>query len=121
MPSKTRLAGKKLRQARGRRKVNGTAERPRFSVFISNKQVYSQIIDDLADHTLACASTLDEALKEAAKGKNQTDAAKLVGARIAVIAKEKGIEKVVFDKSGFRYRKHLKSLADAAREGGLVF
>lgn len=90
-------------------------------MFISNKQVYAQIIDDIAGKTLAASSTLNEDLREKAKGKSKTEMAKMVGARIAELAKEAGVSKVVFDKSGYKYGKRLSAIADAAREGGLRF
>jgi len=119
--NRTRLEGRILRRERGRKKISGTPERPRLCVFFSNRQVYSQIIDDARGHTIASAGTLDEDLKEQTRGKNPTEAAKLVGATIAKRAKEKGLEKIVFDKSGYRYGKRLSALADAARKEGLVF
>jgi len=110
-----------MRQRRGRRKVIGCAERPRLCVFISNRQVYAQIIDDSAGRTLVSASTMSGELREQSQGKNKTEMAKLVGARIAELAKQAGITKVVFDKSGYKYGRRLDALAGAAREGGLVF
>ena len=97
---------------RVRNKISGTAERPRMSVFRSNKQIYVQIIDDLAGKTLAAASSLGMAKMS---GKEQ--AAK-VGELIAQNAKEAGITTVVFDRSGFLYHGRVKELADAARKGG---
>jgi large subunit ribosomal protein L18 len=110
-----------LRQQRGRKKVIGSSDRPRLSVFISNKQVYAQIIDDRSGKTLVSSSTLGEDLKQQAVGKNKTDMAKLVGERVAALAKEAGISKVVFDKSGYKYGKRLDAMAGAARKGGLQF
>lgn len=110
-----------MRQKRGRKKVSGTSERPRMSVFVSNKQVYAQIIDDSAGKTLVSASTLSPELKEQANGKATTEKAQLVGAAVAKLAKDAGIEKIVFDKSGYRYGKRMSAMADAARKGGLNF
>jgi len=98
-----------------RKNVNGTAERPRMSVFRSNKQIYVQIINDLTGKTLASASSLG---MEAMPKKEQ--AAK-VGELVAKKAQEAGIEKVVFDRNGYLYHGRVKELADAARKGGLKF
>ena len=98
-----------------RKSVNGTAERPRMSVFRSNKQIYVQIINDLTGKTLASASSLG---MEAMPKKEQ--AAK-VGELVAKKAQEAGIEKVVFDRNGYMYHGRVKELADAARKGGLKF
>jgi large subunit ribosomal protein L18 len=103
-----------------RKKIAGTAEKPRMSIFRSNKGVYVQIIDDLAGVTLVSASSR---IKEIASqtGINKTEQAKLVGKAIAAKAIEKGITTVVFDRNGYLYHGRVKSLADAAREGGLNF
>lgn len=101
---------------RVRKKVSGTAQRPRMSVFRSNKQMYVQIIDDLSGRTLASASSL--AITESMPKKEQ--AAK-VGAIIAEKAKEAGITTVVFDRNGYLYHGRVKEVADAARKGGLKF
>lgn len=100
-----------------RKKVQGTPERPRLSVFRSSKHIYAQLIDDLNGLTLASAST---AGKEAAYGGN-IQAATAVGKKLAEAAKSKGIEVVAFDRGPFRYHGRLKALAEAAREGGLKF
>lgn len=106
------------RHLRLRRKVKGTAERPRMSVFLSNKHVYVQFIDDDASQTLASVSTLAGDLK----GKPlNAETAKAVGTAAAEAAKAKGITAVVFDRGGFVYSKRLRALADAAREAGLAF
>jgi large subunit ribosomal protein L18 len=105
-----------------RRKLSGTSERPRLAVFRSNEHIYAQIIDDTKSHTLATASTLTKDLKEVIKDIAGTEAgAALVGKKIAELAKAHGIEKVAFDRGGFAYHGRVKALADAAREGGLVF
>ena len=103
-------------KARVRGKVSGTAERPRLSVYRSNKQIYAQIIDDVNGVTLASASSL----KIADKLPKKEIAAK-VGELIAANAKEAGIETVSFDRNGFLYHGRIKELADAARQGGLKF
>ena len=104
-----------------RKKVNGTAERPRMVVFRSNKQIYVQVIDDEQGKTLVAASSNDKALAAECKGKNGIDAAAVVGKAIAERAKEKGITQVAFDRGGYLFHGRVKSLADAAREGGLEF
>ena len=101
---------------RVRNKVSGTAERPRMSVFRSNKQIYVQVIDDLSGKTLAAASSLS--ITEKMPKKEQ--AAK-VGAMIAQKAQEAGITTVVFDRNGYLYHGRIKEVADAARNGGLKF
>jgi large subunit ribosomal protein L18 len=105
------------RHAKIRSTIAGTAEKPRLSVYKSNKYVYAQIIDDDKSHTLAAFSSLD--LKDG-KG-TQGEKAKQVGIELAKIAKEKAIGKVVFDRGGFLYRGLIKAIADGAREGGLIF
>jgi large subunit ribosomal protein L18 len=104
-----------------RKVVNGTAERPRMSIFRSNKQIYVQFIDDVNGATLAYAASTDKSLVEAVKGKNGVEVAKLVGKLAAERASEKGISVVSFDRGGYLYHGRVKSLADAAREGGLKF
>lgn len=105
--------------ARGiRGKISGTAERPRLSVFRSNKDIYAQLIDDIAGSTLVAASSRD---KEFSKSGTKIEQSKAVGALLAGKAKEKGIEAVVFDRNGFLYHGRVKSLAEGAREGGLQF
>ncbi len=103
-----------------RKKIKGTAEKPRLSVFRSNKQIYVQAVDDVNGVTLASASSRE---KETASvtGKKKSEIAALVGKQIASACKEKGIENVIFDRSGYQYHGRIKSLADGAREGGLKF
>lgn len=113
----TRLRRKK----RIRKKVGGTPERPRLSVFRSAKHIYAQVIDDTAGTTLAHASTLSKDVREQVGSNNKTDAAKLVGAAIAKACSEKGIAKVVFDRNGFIYHGRIRALAEGAREAGLNF
>ena len=100
-----------------RRKVQGTAERPRLSVFRSNKYIYAQLIDDVNGHTIASASLRDIDPEK----KINVELSKQVGAKLAERAKEKSIEKAVFDRNGFLYHGNIKALADGAREGGLQF
>ena len=109
------------RKKRIRKKVEGSAERPRLSVFRSAKHIYAQVIDDVAGSTLATASTLTKTVRGDDGDKNESDAAKLVGAAIAEACNAKGIEKVVFDRNGYIYHGRIKALADAAREAGLQF
>jgi len=108
------------RHRRIRRTLSGTAERPRLAVFRSLTHIYSQLIDDVAGHTLAAASDLEPSLRESATG-TKSDRAKRVGQVLAERAKEKGISTVVFDRGGFLYHGRVKALADGAREGGLQF
>ena len=104
-----------------RKHVNGTPERPRLAVFRSNKQIYAQVIDDEHGVTLVAAASNDKALAAECKGKNGIDAAAIVGKAVAARALEKGITAVSFDRGGYLYHGRVKSLADAAREGGLNF
>ncbi|HET9086669.1 MAG TPA: 50S ribosomal protein L18 [Acidobacteriaceae bacterium] len=103
--------------ARIRRKVQGTAERPRLNVYRSLNQIYTQLIDDQAGNTLAAASSVTAKLKTG----GNIAAAREVGRLIAEKAQEKGIKKVVFDRGGYLYHGRIKALADAAREAGLDF
>lgn len=110
-----------VRHNRLRMTLSGTAARPRLCVFCSNKHTYAQVIDDTDSRTVACASTLDKALKpELAAGCN-VSAARAIGRAIAERALAHGINTVVFDRGGHAYHGRVKALADAAREGGLVF
>jgi ribosomal protein L18, bacterial type len=104
-----------------RKVVNGTSERPRMCVFRSNKQIYVQLIDDVNGNTLAAASSIDKEIVADCKGKSGIEVAKLVGTLAAKRATEKGITTVSFDRGGYLYHGRVKSLADAAREGGLKF
>jgi large subunit ribosomal protein L18 len=109
----------KRRHRRVRKKVMGTAQRPRLAVFRSNKHVYAQAIDDIAGRTLVAASTVEAAQRS---GPTATvDAAKSVGLLLAQRAREAGIDTVVFDRGGFSYHGRVAAVADGAREGGLVF
>lgn len=112
------------RKRRTRLKIRGTSERPRLSVFRSNKHIYVQIIDDSKGITLATASTRGKTLVKSFKKKGSggnIEAAKQVGADIAKKAKDAGVERVVFDRGSYLFHGRVKALADAAREGGLVF
>src|SRR5437763_434559 len=101
-----------------RRKLSGTADRPRLAVFRSVAHIYAQVIDDVAGATVVSASTVDKGGK--AKGGNVA-AAKSIGKLVAERAREKGIKNVVFDRGGYQYHGRVKALADAAREAGLEF
>ena len=116
-----RMAARQRRQARVRKRVLGTAERPRLCVFRSVAQMYAQVIDDEKGVTLAAVSTMTPALKESVKGLKKSEAAKAVGKAIAEALKEKGLTRVVFDRNGFLYHGRVKALSDGAREGGLEF
>lgn len=104
-----------------RKVVNGTAERPRMSVYRSNKQISVQLIDDVAGATLVAASSLDKEIAAQSKGKTKIEQAALVGEAIAKKASEKGVSVVVFDRNGYLYHGRVKSLADSARSNGLNF
>ena len=109
------------RQARVRKKISGTPERPRLNVFRSSKNIYAQVIDDVNGNTLVSASSLDQELKGKFNSGSNKEAAKLVGGLLAQRALEKGIDNVVFDRAGYLYHGRVKELADGAREAGLKF
>jgi large subunit ribosomal protein L18 len=111
------------RAHRVRRKLTGTAERPRLSVFRSSKHIYAQLIDDLSGVTLAAAGTATKATKGKSKGPygGNVKAAAAVGQKLAEAAKAKGITQAAFDRGHYRYHGRVKALADAARKGGLQF
>jgi len=115
----TKKTKRRLRIKRSiRNKISGTVERPRMSIFRSNKSIYVQLIDDIEAKTLLSASSLE--LGDEAKSAN-IEVAQKVGKLIAEKAKDKGVEKVVFDRNGYLYHGKVKALAEAAREGGLKF
>jgi large subunit ribosomal protein L18 len=116
-----REAARRRRHRRVRKSVVGTSQRPRFNVFRSLKHIYAQVIDDSRGRTLAAASTLDPELRDKVKGLNKTEQAKLVGGLLARRALERGVKEVAFDRGGYKYHGRVKSLAEAAREGGLEF
>lgn len=99
--------------------IRGTSERPRLSIFKSNKHVYLQLINDRENATLVSMSTMSDALEDELKDKSGVEAAQIVGKALAEAAKEQGIAKVVFDRSGYKYHGVVKAAADGAREGGL--
>ena len=106
---------------RVRKKIAGTAERPRLNVFRSLNHIYAQIIDDAAGNTIVSASTLEAPLKDSLSGGGNKEAAKAVGLLVAKKAVDKGIKEVVFDRGGYLYHGRVKELAEGAREGGLDF
>jgi large subunit ribosomal protein L18 len=109
------------RHNRVRKKVEGSTDRPRLSIFRSNAHIYAQVIDDTFGRTLVAASTVDKVLVTSLDGKTKTEEAQAIGKAVAERALEAGITKVVFDRGGFRYHGRIKALADAAREAGLNF
>lgn len=109
------------RHRRLRRKLSGTASRPRLAVFRSNNHIYAQLIDDVQQHTVVAASSLDKELRPTLASGANCDASVSVGTLIAERAKAKGIEQVVFDRGGNLYHGRIKSLAEAARAAGLQF
>ena len=109
------------RHARVRKKIGGTAERPRFDVYRSNMHIYVQVIDDVAGKTLAAASTVEKEIGKMVEGKSKTEAAKIVGAEDAKRAIAAGITEVVFDRGGYIYTGRVAAVADGAREAGLKF
>jgi large subunit ribosomal protein L18 len=113
----SKLAGRARRKLRIRKKITGTADRPRLSVFRSNKQIYVQVVDDGHGNTLAEATSLKLEKAEA----NKSKVAEQVGEAIAQVCLSKGIKTVVFDRNGYIYHGRVKALADGARKGGLEF
>ena len=111
-------AQRQKRHKRVRSKVSGTSERPRLNVFRSEKHIYAQIIDDIQGHTLCAASSTEKSFKGSGSNK---EAARKVGQMVAERAVAKGINSVVFDRGGYIYHGRVKELAEAAREGGLIF
>ena len=120
MKNKKNLRRAKIRR-RVRAKISGTTERPRLSVYRSLKHIYLQIINDEVGETLVAASTKTAELQDQLKGKNYSERAAVVGKYIAEKAVEKNITQVVFDRGCYLYHGKVKSVADAAREGGLQF
>ena len=120
MKDRKKLARSK-RKKRVRSRVVGTSERPRLNVFRSLKHIYAQAIEDTTGKTLATASTLNSELKGSVRCPGNVEAAKKVGELIAKKCLEKGIQKVVFDRSGYLYHGRIKALAEAARSSGLIF
>ena len=120
MPKIAKNVIRKKRAFRIRKKISGTAERPRLTLFRSNKNISAQIVDDISGVTIVAASSLDKSFDLA--GKNKTEVSKIVGAAIAAKALEKGVKTVVFDRNGFLYKgARINEFATAAREAGLEF
>ncbi len=115
-----KAVARQSRTRRVRKKISGTAERPRLRVFKSSRHIYAQLIDDVAGRTVAAMSTLDGTVKSESV-ENKKASAHKVGMMLAEKAKSLGVEKVVFDRGGYIYHGRVKSLSDGAREGGLVF
>ena len=114
-----RVASRLRRQVRGRKRVSGTAERPRLVVTRSSKHITVQVVDDLVGRTLASASTMETDVRSTEGDKS--DKARTVGRLVAERARAQGVESVVFDRAGNKYHGRVAALADAAREGGLAF
>ena len=117
----TRQDARRRRQIRGRKHLRGNGERPRLSVYRSNRYIYAQVIDASGFKVLTSASTLEPEMRQSGKHGGDVAAAAAVGKRIAEKAKGLGIEAVAFDRSGYRYHGRVKALAEAAREHGLKF
>lgn len=116
-----RREARAARHRRIRKRVNGTAERPRMAVFRSHEHIYVQLVDDVAGRTLVAASTVEPTLKERTKGLKPLEAARLVGETVAERSKAAGYAQVVFDRGGYLYHGRVQALADGARSGGLEF
>lgn len=119
--AKQKRLARQHRHLRVRKRVKGTAERPRLCVYRSLRHLYAQIIDDVRGHTLVSATTLDAEVQAGLGGKDKTAQAQVVGQVLARRALEAGIRTVVFDRGGYLYHGRVKALATAAREGGLEF
>jgi large subunit ribosomal protein L18 len=119
MSTKDKQVGRARRHYRVRKKVSGTAARPRLAVFRSNKHVIAQVIDDTTGRTLAAASTVEKGLRASLGHTGNTEAATAVGRAVAERAKDAGITRVVFDRGGFQYHGRVAAVADAARQAGL--
>ncbi len=119
--TKTMRAARIRRHQRVRKRISGTAARPRLAVFRSLSHIYVQVIDDVSRQTLAAASDVEPGLQKQIAGKKKTDVATLIGGVVAERAKEKGVDEVVFDRGGFPFHGRVKALAEAARSGGLKF
>ncbi len=109
------------RHTRVRKKISGTAQTPRLSVYRSLNHIYVQVIDDVKGVTLCSASTMEKAVKAEIKDMTKTDAAKVVGKMVAKRAIDKGVKEVVFDRGGYLYTGRVQAVADGAREAGLNF
>ncbi len=122
MPISHSIIARARRKKSIRKRVAGSGERPRLTVFRSNKHIYAQVIDDDAAKSVVSVSTLSKGIKEAvAKAESKVEQAQLVGKAIAAACTEHGIKQVVFDRNGYLYHGRVRALADAAREAGLEF
>lgn len=119
--AKKKYLSRQKRHRRVRYRVVGTAERPRLNVYRSLTNIYAQVIDDSRGHTLVSASTLDKEVAAQIAGKTKVEAAKIVGRVVGERAKQAGIQKVVFDRGGFKYHGRVAAVAEGAREAGLDF
>lgn len=117
LKAKTRLR----RKRNIRKRISGTAEKPRLSVFRSNTHIYAQAIDDTSNSVLASASDMEKSIRSDVSGKNKTDIAKIVGESVGKKLMAKNINSVVFDRNGFIYHGRVKAVAEGAREAGLKF
>ena len=118
---KTAYHARLRRHLRVRKKVQGTPQRPRLSVYRSLSHIYAQVIDDDAGHTIAAASDVEADVRGSKNGKKKTDVAKVVGELVGKRAIEQGVSEVVLDRGGYRYHGRVKALADGARSAGLQF
>ncbi|HZY03375.1 MAG TPA: 50S ribosomal protein L18 [Anaeromyxobacteraceae bacterium] len=116
-----KITPRQKRKARIRKKIAGTASRPRLSVYKSLNHTYAQVVDDSTGRTIAFVGTNAKGLKDSVKDQKKTEAAKKVGAAVAKAAMEKGVTQVVFDRNGFDYHGRIAAVAEAAREAGLKF
>ncbi len=121
MLAAVKVEGRRIRHLRVRRRVRGTAERPRLSVFRSLKHIYAQLIDDEAGRTLVLVGSQSPEFRAKLKNGGNVAAAKVVGELVAQKAKAHGIERVVFDRGGYQFHGRVKALAETARAGGLIF
>jgi large subunit ribosomal protein L18 len=119
--AKKNMTSRQKRQIRVRKKIKGTPERLRLNVFRSNKHIYAQLIEDFEGKVIAQASTMTQSIKSATAKLNKTDAATKVGEELGRVAKEKGIDKIVFDRGGYLYHGRVKALADGVRSAGINF
>ena len=119
--AKMRSTARKLRQRRVRRKIQGTPERPRLSVFRSNKHIYAQVIDDTTNRVLTAVSSMSKDFRATGKAGGNIEGATLVGEMVAEKSLQQGIQRVVFDRNGFLYHGRVKAVATGAREKGLEF
>ncbi len=119
--AKRRVESRLARHRRVRKSVRGDATRPRLAVFRSDKHVYAQLVDDVSGQSLCTVSTLSKGVREAVADKSKSEASKIVGQKIAELAREKGVTRVHFDRGGFVYHGRIRAVAEGAREGGLEF